>query len=81
MLQQFIQKKLKSAKYKLLGDGSYFGYIPSTRGVWANNRNLEECRDQLREVLEEWLVLKIRDRESVPGFSLRTKRRAFASHA
>ncbi len=75
MLTEFIIKKLKIAKYKLLADGSYFGEIPGIRGVWANARTLEACRDELREVLEDWLLLKVRNKESVPGFKIKIDRR------
>ena len=52
MLIEYIDKKLKQARYKLLEDGTYFGKIPGVRGVWANARNLEDCRKELQEVLE-----------------------------
>ena len=81
MLTEFIDQKLKQAKYKLLKDGSYFGEISGLRGVWANEKNLEDCRRVLKEVLEDWLVLKIQDRESVPGFSLRSNRRVLVKNA
>lgn len=68
MLSEFIEKKLKMARYKLLKDGSYFGEIPGLKGVWANAKGLESCREELQEVLEDWLLLKVRDRENVPGF-------------
>jgi len=58
MLIKFIEKNLFKAKYKTLDDGSYFGEIPGFKGVWANNKNLEKCREELKEVLEEWLILK-----------------------
>ena len=67
MITQFIEKRLTKAKYKMLDDESYFGEIPYFKGVWANNKNLEKCRDELREVLEEWLILKIRDNDRIPG--------------
>ncbi|MCG2698383.1 type II toxin-antitoxin system HicB family antitoxin [Candidatus Parcubacteria bacterium] len=66
MLIQFIEKNLFKAKYKILDDGSYFGEIPGFKGVWANNKNLEKCREELKEVLEEWLILKIRDDDKIP---------------
>ena len=75
MLTEYLTKKLIGAKYKLLKDGSYFGEIPGVRGVWANARNLEACRKELQEVLEDWLLLKLRDREQIQGFRLRTDRR------
>jgi len=65
MLSEFIFKKLREAQYKLLKDGSYFGEIAGLRGVWANANNLEDCRKELQEVLEDWLLLKVRERESV----------------
>lgn len=70
MLTDYIQRQLARAKYKIVEDGSYFGEIPALRGVWASNATLEQCRAELQEVLEDWLVLKLRDRESVPGFKL-----------
>jgi len=75
MLREFIEKKLKIAKYKLLKDGSYFGEIPGLRGVWANAKSLENCRQKLQGVLEDWLLLKVRDKERVPGFVMKIDRR------
>ena len=75
MINEFIEKQLKKAKYKILEDHTYFGEIPSFQGVWANARNLENCRKELKEVLEDWLVLKIRDKEKISGFNLKFDRR------
>lgn len=75
MLSEFILRKLKGARYKLLKDGTYFGEIPGLRGVWANAKELEDCREELREVLEGWLLLKVHNRESVPGLRLRLGQR------
>lgn len=75
MLSQYIEKKLREAKYKLLKDGTYFGEIYNLQGVWANAKNLEDCRRELQGVLEDWLLLKVRSREKVPGFVMRVDRR------
>lgn len=80
MLSEFIAKQLKKARYKLLDDRSYFGEIPGLKGVWANANNLEDCRQELQEVLEDWLLLKIRAHERIPGFALTVDRRALARH-
>lgn len=71
MLTEYISQKLNQAKYKILEDGSYFGEIPGLRGVWASEKTLERCRETLREVLEEWLILKLQDRDTIPGFTPR----------
>ena len=66
MLTAYIQTAMQQAQYKILEDGSYFGEIPEFQGVWANEQTLEDCRRILQEVLEEWLLLKLRDNEEVP---------------
>lgn len=81
MLTDFLAKQLKNARYKLLKDGSYFGEIPGIQGVWANAKNLENCRKELQEILEGWVLLKIRDNEKVPGFNLKVDRRELVRHA
>lgn len=60
MLTEYIQGSLRHARYEILpGDGSYYGEIPGFEGVYANTPTLEECREELREVLEEWLLFRI----------------------
>ncbi len=66
MLLNYIQKAMGRAEYKKLEDGTWFAEIAGFRGVWANGKTVEECRKELQEVLEEWLFLKIRDKEPVP---------------
>ena len=66
MLSRYIQEAMKRARYKALPDGTQFGQIPGIAGVWANERTIERCRTVLQEVLEEWLVLKIRDHDAIP---------------
>lgn len=67
MLTEFINKQIEKAKYELIDDGTYYGEIPGLRGVWANASKLEDCRKELQEVLEGWLILKLRDGDSIPG--------------
>ena len=79
MLFEYIQKALRKAEYKLLDNGTWFAEIPGFEGVWANGQTVEECRMELQEVLEEWLVLKIRDRDPIPeieGAEIRIKEAA-----
>ncbi len=81
MLSEFIEKQLKKASYERLEDRSYYGEIPGLRGVWANAKNLEDCRSELREVLEGWLILKLRDRDTIPGLRLKVPRRRALTRA
>jgi predicted RNase H-like HicB family nuclease len=66
MLTRYIQEAMGKARYKLVEDGSYFGEIPGLDGVWASERTLEKCRQILQEVLEDWLLLKLRENDRIP---------------
>ena len=57
---------MESAEYKKLDDGSWYAEIPEFQGVWANGDSVEQCRNELVTVLEEWLLLKVRDGDSIP---------------
>ncbi|MGA7875264.1 MAG: hypothetical protein WCA08_06340 [Desulfoferrobacter sp.] len=60
MLIMYIQAALRHAKYEILSDdGSYYGEIPECNGVYANAGTLEGCREELREVLEEWVLFRV----------------------
>jgi predicted RNase H-like HicB family nuclease len=76
MLSEYLQAAMRRAEYKTLEDGTFFGEIPGFQGVWANTDALEECKVELREVLEEWLLLQIADGNELPvldGVSLARK--------
>ena len=66
MLTRYIHEAVKRARYKTLANGDYFGRIAGLEGVWANERTSEKWREVLQEVLEEWLILKIRDNDPIP---------------
>ena len=60
MLNQYIQAALHKAKYEILSDDkSFYGEIPEFQGVYANAETLEDCRNELAEVLEEWIFFRI----------------------
>ena len=65
-LTSYIQTALSTASYKILEDKMYFGEISGFQGVWANEKSLEQCRRVLQEVLEDWIVLKLRSRDKLP---------------
>ena len=67
MLMDYIQKAMHHAKYEILpDDGSYYGEIHECNGVYANSANLEDCRKELQEVLEDWVLFRIHQNLSLP---------------
>lgn len=70
MLTQYLQAAMRKAKYEILeGDEGYYGEIPGFQGVYSNAKTLEECRELLEEVLEDWVFLNIADRTPLPKLS------------
>lgn len=60
MLTNYIQAAMRLAQYEILEDQTFYGEIPGLQGVYANASTLENCREQLQEVLEGWLILGLR---------------------
>jgi predicted RNase H-like HicB family nuclease len=60
MLKRYIRAAMKKARYEILpDDGGFYGEIPGFQGVYANAGTLEECRDELEEALEDWILLRV----------------------
>ncbi len=78
MLTNYIQAAMRKAHYEILPDGEgYFGSIPDLQGVWANADTLEVCREELREVLEEWILIGLKMGHSIPqidGIEIKVKK-------
>lgn len=67
MLLDYIEAALRQAKYEILPeDGKYYGEIPACNGVYAHADSLEACRDELQEVLEEWILFRVHKNLSLP---------------
>ncbi len=67
MIAEYIQAAMRKAKYEILeGNEGFYGEIPGFQGVWANAPTLEGCREQLAEVLEEWILFHLADKTPLP---------------
>ena len=67
MLIEYIQEALRRARYELIEDEEpYYGEIPDLKGVWATGKTLEECRENLKEVVEGWILISLKKDLPVP---------------
>jgi len=67
MLTEYIDEALKIARYEIIDDEEpYYGEITELKGVWANGKTLEECRNNLKEVIEGWLLISIKKGLPIP---------------
>ncbi len=76
MLTKYISEAMKKAHYEFIQNKEFYGEIPVCKGVWATADTLEECREKLQEVLEDWILFKLQDNDSLPiieGIELTSK--------
>jgi predicted RNase H-like HicB family nuclease len=60
VLVEYLREAMRRAKYKILEDGTYYGWVEELPGVWASAGSLEECREELGSVIEDWLFLGLK---------------------
>lgn len=69
MIQDYLQKAMETAHYELLENNEgFYAEIPNAPGVWATGITLESCRQELLEVLEEWVIVGIAMGHELPEF-------------
>lgn len=68
MLTEYIEEALKRAHYQIINDPDepYYSEVPELPGVWANAKTLETCRENLKEVVEGWILLSIKKALPLP---------------
>jgi len=74
MISEYIKEALKRAKYEIIEDEEpYYGEIPELNGVWATGKNLEECRENLINVIEGWIIISIKEGLPIPKLVMGNK--------
>jgi predicted RNase H-like HicB family nuclease len=67
MLIEYIEAALKKAHYEMIDDVEpFYGEIPGFKGIWATGKTLEQCRKNLKEVLEGWILLSVQKKIPLP---------------
>jgi predicted RNase H-like HicB family nuclease len=80
MLTEYLKAAMRNARYEILADdGQFYGEIPDCNGVYATAQSLEVCRDELEQVLEEWVLFRVHRHLPLPvieGIELTVKEQA-----
>jgi predicted RNase H-like HicB family nuclease len=66
MITQYVAAAVKQAEFELMENGRYFATIPACKGCWVEGASVEECRAELPEALESWLLLGLQFRHTIP---------------
>ena len=68
MLLEYIQAALESARYEIIQDQEpFYGEVPPLPGVWATGKTLEECRRNLVEAIEDWVLFSVAKALPIPA--------------
>jgi predicted RNase H-like HicB family nuclease len=74
VISTHIAQGLRRAQDRIFDDGLFCATVAGLPGAIATGRTLEACRDQLVEVVEEWLLVRVSQGLRIPRLS--TGRRA-----
>ena len=67
MIIQYIETALAHARYDVIDDEEpYYGEVPELPGIWATGKTLEECRRNLMEVIDGWIIVRLRRGLPIP---------------
>jgi len=69
-LSQYITRWLQNAHYEY--DSSvhdWVGWIKGYPGIYVQGRTIEDVRDDLVSVLEEFILLDLKEGKKIPGLS------------
>ena len=66
MFSEYISAALSRAKYKSLENGSHMATVVGLRGVIATGETIERCREDLIEVIREWIAIRLQRGFAIP---------------
>ena len=67
MILEYVEKALSHARYDIIEDKTpYYGEVPELAGVWAKGLTLDECRKNLVDVIESWIIVRLRRGLPIP---------------
>ena len=67
MIHQYIEAAMQRAHYEIIQDEEpFYGEVPELQGVWATGKTLEECRWNLMEVIDGWVLVRLTRGLSIP---------------
>lgn len=67
MIVEYVTEALRRARYDKINDiEPFYGEVRGLKGVWATGKTLEECRGRLAEVIEGWIVVRLKKGLPIP---------------
>ena len=68
-ITQYIENLLRKAEYEYDKETkSWCASVKELPGTYAQADTVEEARSQLAEVIEDYILVSLRERQTLPGF-------------
>jgi len=66
ILTAYVERAMERAVVEQVGVGKWHAEIPECDGVWAVADGAADVRKALKEVLEEWMVIRLQRGHGLP---------------
>ena len=67
MIREYLDAAMQRAHYELIEDEEpFYGEVPDLQGVCATGKTLEACRQNLAEVVDGWILIRLARGLSIP---------------
>ena len=67
MILEYVDAAMRIARSEIVPDDNlFYGEIDGFDGVYATAETLEECRQELKSALEDWLLFSIHKNFPIP---------------
>lgn len=67
ILTEYVNRAMAHAIHDKLEDGTFTGRIPPCKGVVAFGAMLRGCEDELRSILEDWILIGFKLEHCLPA--------------
>ena len=79
MISAYIAKQLAKAKYEFdPNTKSWCAWVSSLPGVYAQAESVEEVRSELADVIEEYIIVKLKSGQNLPQFRIHKTHKQYA---
>jgi predicted RNase H-like HicB family nuclease len=69
MIIEYVTEALRRARYEKIDDAEpVYGEIPGLKGGWATGKTREECKKRLSEVVDGWIVVRLKKNLPIPPY-------------
>ena len=66
MITTYISAAMELAEFELMENGRYFATVPPCQGFWADGATIEECKAEMPEIFESWLLVGLQHNHRLP---------------